>query len=308
MNRIIHPFLIVLLAGLFACTTSDTRAPVQDLSVGGTQSWPQPGSQAQQQATQPRQHPGPGYHEVQAGETLFRISRMYSQRVDDLAEWNSLADPNQISVGQFLRIWPPSAYPAQPVHTAPVVDTTRDVTPIEPAPAHEPQPLVVVQETPPPVHEAPPPVHEPVHEAPPPAQVTEPAPVVAATGRTRDVSGVVWGWPADGRVIRNFASGQNKGIDIGGTLGQRVVAAADGRVIYSGRMDGYGNLVIIKHNDDLLSAYAHNDSNMVAQGSSVSRGQQVATMGSSGADTVMLHFEVRRQGKPVDPMDYLPSR
>jgi len=102
--------------------------------------------------------------------------------------------------------------------------------------------------------------------------------------------------------------GQSKGIDIGGTEGQRVLAAADGRVIYSGTMNGYGNLVIVKHNDYLLSAYAHNRTNVVSQGSAVSRGQQVAEMGKSGTDTVKLRFEIRRQGKPVDPLGYLPQR
>ena len=290
MRRFIYPFLVVLLAGLVSCTTSDTRAPVQDLSVAAAQPWPQPRQQAHPQP-QPQIKPsGPGYHEVVAGETLFAISRMYTQRVADLAEWNSLEDPNQISVGQVLRIWPPGAYPRETVHAVAVADTSRDITPLETVPAHS---------------EAPP------AEEPQQAAVQEPAPPVqpvVAAGPGREVAGVVWGWPAEGRIIRNFAGGQSKGIGIGGTLGQRVMAAADGRVIYSGRMDGYGNLVIVKHNDDLLSAYAHNDSNMVAQGSTVSRGQQLATMGSSGADAVMLHFEVRRQGKPVNPLEYLPSR
>jgi lipoprotein NlpD len=129
---------------------------------------------------------------------------------------------------------------------------------------------------------------------------------VAATGATREVEGVTWGWPTSGKIQRGFSLPQSKGIDVDGTKGQKVLAAADGRVIYSGTMSGYGNLVIIKHNDDLLSAYANNSSNLVTQGAVVTRGQPVAEMG--GSATASLHFEIRRQGKPDDPLKYLPKR
>jgi lipoprotein NlpD len=260
MKRIVYPFLFVLCAALVACTTSETRAPVHDISVGVSQVQPQ------------RVLSGPGYYTVVSGDTLFQISRRYSQRVSDLVTWNNLQDANQINVGQVLRVAPPDQHfaadaPTAVVQTAAVDDDSRDVRPIESAPA---QPV--------------------------------------AEDLTRQVSDVVWGWPTDGKVTRNFVAGQNIGITIVGSRGQRVVAAADGRVILSGTMDPYGNIVIIKHNDEMLSAYAHNDSNLVAQGSNVTRGQQIATMGSSGTDSVMLHFQVRRQGKPVDPLDFLPRR
>lgn len=128
-----------------------------------------------------------------------------------------------------------------------------------------------------------------------------------ADGATREVSGVVWSWPTSGKVVKNFSDGQ-KGVDIAGASGQQIFAAADGRVIYSGTMSGYGNLIIVKHNDDLLTAYAHNKTNHALQGSNILRGQQIAEMGNTGTDSVKLHFEVRRQGKPVDPLGYLPQR
>ncbi len=125
---------------------------------------------------------------------------------------------------------------------------------------------------------------------------------------TREVNGIVWAWPTNGKIQKVFVEGQSKGIDIAGTQGQKIYAAADGRVIYSGTMSGYGNLVIVKHSDDLLTAYAHNSKNLVSQGSGVSRGDAVAEMGSSGTDAVKLHFEVRYQGRPVDPQSYLPQK
>ncbi|WP_175546611.1 peptidoglycan DD-metalloendopeptidase family protein, partial [Vibrio vulnificus] len=118
-----------------------------------------------------------------------------------------------------------------------------------------------------------------------------------------------WQWPTKGRVIKNFSAGEqgNKGIDIAGQRGQPIVSTAGGTVVYSGNaLRGYGNLIIVKHNDNYLSAYAHNDRLLVSEGQSVKAGQQIATMGSSGAKTVMLHFEIRYQGKSVNPKRYLP--
>jgi lipoprotein NlpD len=137
---------------------------------------------------------------------------------------------------------------------------------------------------------------------------------VAATtpitkGRTRRAGGVTWMWPASGRVIRGFSLNENgnKGIDIAGTRGQNVAAAADGQVVYAGNaLRGYGNLVIINHDNEYLSAYAHNDSLLVREGQKVRRGQSVAKMGSTDSDRVNLHFEIRYRGKSVNPLGYLP--
>lgn len=122
---------------------------------------------------------------------------------------------------------------------------------------------------------------------------------------------IVWRWPADGKIIDSFSSaeGGNKGIDIAGTRGQSVVSAANGRVVYAGNaLRGYGNLIIIKHNDDYLSAYAHNDTMLVSEQQDVKAGQKIATMGSTGASSVRLHFEVRYKGNSVNPLQYLPQR
>lgn len=118
-----------------------------------------------------------------------------------------------------------------------------------------------------------------------------------------------WAWPAVGRVLSRYSEGDSKGLDIIGTRGQPVHAAASGRVVYQGSgLRGYGQLIIIKHNDEFLSAYAHNDRIYVKEGDVVKRGQKIADMGSSGSDRVKLHFEIRRQGIPIDPLKYLPKR
>jgi len=119
---------------------------------------------------------------------------------------------------------------------------------------------------------------------------------------------VAWIWPTDGKVVANFDDGK-KGIDIAGKLGQQILAAGAGKVMYAGSgIRGYGNLVIIKHTNNLLSAYAHNKTILVKEGQTISKGQKIAEMGNSDADAVKLHFEIRRQGKPVDPAKFLPKR
>ncbi|MCM1129907.1 MAG: peptidoglycan DD-metalloendopeptidase family protein [Alistipes senegalensis] len=254
MKRHVYPLLVMVCAGLAACSTSEMQAPIEDRSVG---------------AAIARPLAGPGYYSVMKGDTLYRISRIYGQSVSDLVVWNNLGNANEINEGQLLRVVPPGAE-GTAVQTASVSDSGGDVQPIG-------------------------------------AAGESLAAEKADDGVSRTVEGIVWAWPATGNILRGFSE-QSKGVDIGGAEGQKVLAAAEGRVIYAGTMDGYGNLVIIKHSDDLLSAYAHNSRNLVAQGSSVSRGQQVAEMGRSGTDAVKLHFEVRRQGKPVDPLAYLPKQ
>ena len=116
-------------------------------------------------------------------------------------------------------------------------------------------------------------------------------------------------WPAGGTLLSGFDEIKNKGLDIAGKVGEPVLAAADGRVVYSGAgLRGYGNLIILKHNNTFLTAYAHNQTLLVKEDQTVRKGQKVAEMGNSDADRVKLHFEIRRQGKPVDPTRYLPAR
>lgn len=122
---------------------------------------------------------------------------------------------------------------------------------------------------------------------------------------------LTWSWPASGPVLRSFDAGSEgrKGINIGGNSGQPVHAAADGKIVYSGSgLGGYGRLIIIKHNKEFLSAYAHNRKLIASEGEWVRKGQEIALMGNSGTDRVQLHFEIRKHGKPVDPLQYLPPR
>ncbi|WP_141001204.1 murein hydrolase activator NlpD, partial [Escherichia coli] len=141
----------------------------------------------------------------------------------------------------------------------------------------------------------------------PTASTTEPT--VSSTSTSTPIS--TWRWPTEGKVIETFGAseGGNKGIDIAGSKGQAIIATADGRVVYAGNaLRGYGNLIIIKHNDDYLSAYAHNDTMLVREQQEVKAGQKIATMGSTGTSSTRLHFEIRYKGKSVNPLRYLPQR
>ncbi|HHT0893280.1 TPA: murein hydrolase activator NlpD [Klebsiella variicola subsp. variicola] len=142
-----------------------------------------------------------------------------------------------------------------------------------------------------------------------PTTVSTTQPTASSTSTSSPISS--WRWPTDGKVIEHFsgAEGGNKGIDIAGSKGQAIVATADGRVVYAGNaLRGYGNLIIIKHNDDYLSAYAHNDTMLVREQQEVKAGQKIATMGSTGTSSTRLHFEIRYKGKSVNPLQYLPQR
>ncbi|MCG3190189.1 MAG: Murein hydrolase activator NlpD [Burkholderiaceae bacterium] len=145
---------------------------------------------------------------------------------------------------------------------------------------------------------------------PPLAGTTPAANAASAASSARDPDEeVIWAWPAAGPVIAGFDEAKNKGLTIGGKAGDPVYAAADGRVVYAGSgLRGYGNLVIVKHNNTYLTAYAHNKALLVKEDQVVRRGQKIAEMGSSDADRVQLHFEIRRQGRPIDPARLLPPR
>ncbi len=226
--------------------------------------------------------PAEGVHTVTRGDTLYSIALRYGVDVRELARWNGISDTSVLSIGQTLRLTPPAG--------------VATVTPVAPAGTTEVHPLPA-----PGVAEAGPPV---APAAVPPA-ITKPEPVKPAPVE----STVNWLWPAPGKVIETFDETHNKGIDIAGNEGDPVLAAADGDVVYVGSaLRGYGNLVIVKHNEEFISAYAHNRQILVKQGQGVKRGQRIAEIGRTDADRTKLHFEVRRQGKPVDPLRYLPAR
>lgn len=229
--------------------------------------------------------------QVQRGDTLYGIAFRNGIDVRDLAEWNSLRAPYTIYPGQRLRLYPrdgAASAAARPAATETRPSTTT-ATPVATA-------------TKPPATTSPPATTPPATI--PPA--TTPAPVASAPA-----SNIRWRWPADGALLSRFVGGEptKQGIDIGGASGASVKAAADGVVVYSGSgLVGYGELVIIKHNDAWLSAYGHNRARLVNEGAVVKAGQQIAVMGRTGAPRDMLHFEIRHNGKPVDPLLHLPKR
>ena len=228
-----------------------------------------------------------GQYRVQRGDTLWSIAFRFGWDWKELAQRNGIRPPHVIYPGQVIRF---DGRAPRSMATAPV---TRTPAPT-PAPPRSSGPVATPVPTPPPLVRAPQPV--------PPAS-TPVKPV------TRSASG--WAWPANGPIIGRFSSNGslNKGIDIAGELGQPVLAASDGSVVYAGSgLRGYGELVIIKHSDTYVSAYGHNRRLLVQEGQKVKAGQTIAEMGSTGTDRVKLHFEIRRQGKPVDPQQYLPKR
>lgn len=297
--------LCTLLAGCF----SQQPAPAVDRA---------PAARAQA-AVQPS---GPGYYTVKRGDTLYRIALENGQDYRDIATWNNLTNPSSIKEGQVLRVIPPTAgaenngvVVARPIVTEPVVETRSLDQPATAAPTisgsvkREPR---VGKE--PYSDEAFARLNKPAEAAAKPAEQqpqikpevkAEPAVPAASTGP----DDVPWMWPSAGRLVSPYSESGNKGLDFAGKAGDPVLAAGDGKVVYAGAgLRGYGELIIVKHNATFLSAYAHNRKILVKEGQQVSRGQKIAEMGSTDADTVKLHFEIRKQGKPVDPAQYLPKR
>ncbi|RDE83822.1 murein hydrolase activator NlpD [Aggregatibacter kilianii] len=254
---------------------------------------------------------------VRKGDTMFLIAYISGLDIKELAALNNMKEPYSLSVGQTLKVSNGrSAAPQAVAKTTSVAQPMQATTQpgaTEPTITYTPGangtqygsdgtitgPIKAsVGGTPP-------------SNAPLTTQVQQPTSQAMTTETAPAVSNVAWRWPTSGNVIQGFSNsdGGNKGIDISGSRGQAVNAAAGGRVVYAGNaLRGYGNLIIIKHNDDFLSAYAHNDSILVKDQQEVNAGQQIAKMGSSGTNGVKLHFEIRYKGKSVDPTRYLPRR
>ena len=291
--RLLATTLVVVLAG---CASSGGRkAPVEDRSVAAKPSAAPSAPEAAPVPLPGAENAGkPGYYTVKPGDTLLRVSLDHGLNWRDLVRWNNLENPNLLEVGQVLRVVPPAAetVTARAVPNAGRVDTR----PLEARPAAS-APATSASATAPAATPAPPPP-----PSPPPA-------VDSAAAAREGGEEIVWMWPAAGAVIAGFDEGRNKGLTITGKAGDPVVAASDGRVVYAGSsLRGYGNLVIVKHSDLFLTAYAHNQVLLVKDDQVVRRGQKIAEMGSTDAERVQLHFEIRRQGKPVDPAKLLPPR
>ena len=251
----------------------------------------------------------PEFYTVRKGDTLFSIALDQGLDYRELADWNGISDPGVIRAGQTLRLMPPRTANLAPLKSSPAVEGH----PIGGAPQAGGSPASRVKT-------------EPKATRAPYTDQTY-AQLVQGTARSgssaekttarpaprQEPAGegdvIAWVWPANGKVISTFNdSAKLKGISIAGKLGQPVTASAAGRVIFSGSgIRGFGKLIVIKHNDTFLSVYAHNSELLVKEGQSVTKGQKIAEMGKSDTDQVKLHFEIRRFGKPVDPMTLLPQ-
>ena len=277
-----------------ACATRLDQAPVVDRSGSGAL-----GTQAAQQPAVPLGPPPPGYYRVKPGDTLYRIALENGQNYRDISTWNNLTNPNQIEVDQLLRVVPPGANTAgADAGRVDGADRRRWRGAERAARQYAAGTAAGV---------AAPPIYGSGANN---ASLTPPANPGAASDSSAGASGnVAFAWPVRGPMLGTFNDSTNKGINIGGAAGDPVKASADGRVVYAGNgLRGYGNLIIIKHDATYLTAYAHNRALMVKEGDAVTKGQKIAEMGNSDSDRVMLHFEVRRQGKPVDPLKYLPPQ
>jgi lipoprotein NlpD len=309
--------VVALALGISACATN-MNAPVTDRAVG---------PEADPTVTTPGAGVTGGpvserFYVVERGDTLNRIAQKFGYTWQEVAAWNNLTDPNALAVGQSLRVSPPSGATAGGAVTVTPITSGGPSIGATPgagsagenpapaaasvgAPATKQGPIAKVE----PYSDAAwsaanrptPAATGPSATAPAPAETTKPAAPVDLNA--------AWIWPADGKVLSGFDNGKTKGIDIAGQPGDIVRASAGGRVVYAGAgLRGYGKLVIIKHDADYLSAYAHNRSLLVKEGQSVTKGEKIAELGSTDADRPKLHFEIRRRGKPVDPLKYLPNR
>lgn len=261
----------------------------------------------------------PGTHIVRRGETLYGIALDHGLDYRELAQWNGISDPNVIRVGDALRLSAPASASAtaqtgvqvKPITVAGAVEA-RPLGPEPQPPRQPPQPAkavkkpdeITISRIEPRNRQLKP---EPVA----PVAKLDPAPAETPRAGTQgdDPDRVDWSWPVEGKVVATFVEPGNKGVDIAAGLGDPVLASAPGRVVYSGSgLRGYGKLIIIKHNAQYLSAYAHNSQILVKEGQNVTKGQKIGEVGTTDTDSPKLHFEIRRLGKPVDPLKFLPER
>lgn len=284
-----------LVAMLLAGCAAQSPAPVRDGSTP-----PRPAAAAPA--------PAPGMHVVRPGDTLMGIARQYGVTMRDLTTWNAIPNPNQLVVGQQVRIASPAGAVAQPIAIAQPID----IQPVAPAGMERPIDRVPTEPVGTAIKVEPKGGRQPYSDEvwasiqPRPSMPSAAPSTPSAAASTQET---VWLWPVNGTLIETYDEATNKGVDIAGKPGDPVVASAAGTVMYSGSgLRGYGKLIIIKHDANYLTAYAHNQELLVKEGESVAKGQKIAELGSTDADRPKLHFEIRKQGRPVDPMKYLPAR
>ncbi len=289
--------VILSIVGMLSGCGGKTYAPVSDRSV----------------ATAPS--PSPSQYVVKKGDTLYSIAFRYGMDYRQLAAKNNIGTTYSIYPGQKLSLKAAAGKKAASNSIVrdssisapkPIITSSRDAVK-----ASKPAPIVsksknVAQNS------SSSNVNKSASSATQPKSKSKPTSVKSAVNnQTKSVGPIRWKWPVSGKVIGRFKTKGlvNKGINISGSKGKSISAAANGKVVYAGNgLLGYGNLVIVDHNQQFLSAYAHNSRVLVKENDMVKTGQKIAEMGSSGADRVMLHFEIRRDGKPVDPLKYLPKR
>lgn len=285
-------FALVWLALLAGCAEMPSQAPIDDRTA------------VRRPTPAPQPADPPGFYTVRQGDTLVKIANQFKQGWRDIADWNKLSNPNDLKVGQQLRVVPPEDSKVASVPT----DTGMEIRPLDSGAntgnagadasranggmktgplgrkvAYTDQAWSEMQRG------------SPARSL---DEVRKPSDAPTA-GR--------FIWPTEGKVVRGFDASR-KGIDIAGQAGQPVLAVGDGTVLYANSMRGYGNLVIVDHKEGVVSAYAHNQTILVKEGQTVTKGQRIADMGDSDAESVRLHFEIRQLGKPVDPISFLPSR
>ncbi|MEH2922447.1 murein hydrolase activator NlpD [Samsonia erythrinae] len=328
----------VMIVGLAGCSNNDTQsAPISSVdgntgSRGGVLSAPPsristPGEGVattsdgriiynRSYGTIPKgSYSGGNTYTVKRGDTLFYIAWITGNDYRDLAQRNNIPEPYSLNVGQTLSLGNGSGNAIQDGSSAgggmlAATDATRGGVPTPPSSNQIQTTSVDSQSTNAySGNQGKQNVGKMLPAA--GATTTVPASVPAAVASSNTAAVGNWRWPTDGKVIDSFSAteGGNKGIDIAGSRGQPITATASGRVVYAGNaLRGYGNLIIIKHNDDYLSAYAHNDTMLVREQQDVTAGQKIATMGSTGTSSVRLHFEIRYKGKSVNPLRFLPQR
>jgi len=273
MDSVLTRIIYSLLACALVACGGNSRAPVEDRYASSKAS--------------------PGYT-VQRGDTLYSIAFRYGLDSRKVAAANGIAAPYTIFPGQKIVLREAAVAPVVQVDPPAAVvksPAVKRTTPVQPAP-----PTVSTTA----------PVAPPASTKPPAtaARAKSNSPSVAVGGPVR-----AWRWPTSGRVTRGYSSSVHKGVDIGGKRGDPIHAVAAGTVVYAGTgIVGFGELLIIKHNETYLSAYGHNARLLVTENSTVRAGQKIAEKGSSGTDTVKLHFEIRKEGKPVNPLKLLPRR
>lgn len=287
--------LILIVTIISACSSTPNRAPVIERSTEATNPISTTVNEEKKLDTRPT-------YTVKRGDTLVRIAQENGKSYADILSWNSISNPNDIKVGQVIWLGPidgTSGAKTSVVNVNSGIEI-RNLTPINPATnkteprgeklAYSEENLAELQKI----------------------DLGSQANIAKADVLTPEVKAVVsinWVWPTEGKVTDVFDEKKNKGINIVGKAGQNVIATADGKVMFAGSAyRGYGNMLIIQHSNNFLSAYAHNKVLSVKEGQYVTKGQKIAEMGNSDSDTVKLHFEIRQAGKPVDPLKYLPSK